>query len=369
MLVQGRIIAALAVLGLLGGGCVSTGGSSFATLGVPEAEPPPGRGVVIIGWQAEVRDGWSVRYVTVDGRRSAAWDRDSQRPAVLPVEPGERTLQIRAVQYEAEDGRASGRRRSYRARPATIEVAAGEVHVCVVRLGGRRRIRPRLRCALQEPAAAAPASTGAAAGPAPTGAARATAETNARLRALEARIVELQQAVTRMVDSRPAEVPPDGGTGTLEIAVAPDLDVDVDGRPLPASAGGRVELPAGQHRVKVTGEGVLPFEAIVPLERGKTVLLVPVITKRAHTVADTADHGFLNLSSVPWAEVYDGRHKIGTTPLVKAKLPVGLRRIKLVPEGHGKAWTIAVAISPAEITRCNAVAGSRSATTCEIADQ
>ena len=50
----------------------------------------------------------------------------------------------------------------------------------------------------------------------------------------------------------------------------------------------------------------------------------------ANANENSAAHGFLNLSSTPWANVtIDGRPVEGTTPLIRHKLPAGRHDIQL----------------------------------------
>ena len=61
--------------------------------------------------------------------------------------------------------------------------------------------------------------------------------------------------------------------------------------------------------------------------------------------------GYLNLETSPWTNVYLGRKKLGTTPLVKAKIPPGTHKLKLVNDKAGINVTKVVKIKRGKITR------------------
>jgi hypothetical protein len=61
--------------------------------------------------------------------------------------------------------------------------------------------------------------------------------------------------------------------------------------------------------------------------------------------------GFLNLDTVPWTDVYLGKRKLGTTPLVKAKLPAGTLTLTLVNKASGIRVTKVVTIKSGKVSR------------------
>ena len=137
-----RAIATVLVLVSLAA-CSSVTGSSFETLGVPHVSPPPGKAALVIGWEQEEREGWTVARLKVDGRTLDEWNAATQRPAVVYLEPGERAVQLLAYQNKAPGGRVVRRYRS-----PTVEVVLGAAgrSICAVKVRGTRRRRPRLRC-------------------------------------------------------------------------------------------------------------------------------------------------------------------------------------------------------------------------------
>ena len=148
---------ALAVLSLLAvtvaGGCVRTSPSSFQALGVPDPEVRPGRASVMLGWDREDRQGWSIDWVRIDGERLETWNDRTEAPVLLFLPPGRREVRLGTSQRRDRET-VQGRRRRYRPSPTVVEVAAGEVHLCAVRLADGRRPRPRLECMARLPRSA-----------------------------------------------------------------------------------------------------------------------------------------------------------------------------------------------------------------------
>jgi hypothetical protein len=125
-------------------GCAPRG-SSFETLGVPAAGDLERRGALVVGWAREARGGWRLTQVRVDDRVRDEWAPAAQRPVVIGVEPGRRRLQVRAIR--AGDG---GARSRVKLRPVEIDVAVGQVRLCVLDVDGGAAGggRPRVRCPL-----------------------------------------------------------------------------------------------------------------------------------------------------------------------------------------------------------------------------
>jgi hypothetical protein len=143
---RARLPASLACFALGLTGCAAAGSSSFETLGVPDAQPGPGRAALVLGWAVEQRAGWMIRAVEVDGRAADAWDARTQRPAVLDVPPGPRVLRLRAGILRDPRRPDSGLARRVRLRAVEIDAREGEVLLCVVRVAGQRAPRPRVTC-------------------------------------------------------------------------------------------------------------------------------------------------------------------------------------------------------------------------------
>lgn len=133
-------------------GCGATG-SSFETLGVPTAEPRPGRVAVIFGWAREAREGWSIQRIRIDDQTRSAWNEETQEPLVLYLEPGEHELRLSAAQLSNPRDPTSRPRRRYRLRPYGFDLLEGMPQLCVFRLGGDERLRPRVSCEPLEPPA------------------------------------------------------------------------------------------------------------------------------------------------------------------------------------------------------------------------
>jgi len=67
-------------------------------------------------------------------------------------------------------------------------------------------------------------------------------------------------------------------------------------------------------------------------------------------VPPAAATGFLQVNSLPWTEVWLGPKKLGITPLLGARLPVGKHTIKLVNPGAGISKTLEVTIQAGKTT-------------------
>jgi hypothetical protein len=147
--------ASAAVAALLCGATVACSGAgerlrsgdatSFDALGVPNARPSPGRATVVVGWDHEARGGWSVSAIRIEGRDRAEWDPTTQRPAVMVLEPGLRSLQVVAEQRATGQG---GSVRRLRLAPVRIQLGEGDAATCRVRVEARDdgRLRPLVRC-------------------------------------------------------------------------------------------------------------------------------------------------------------------------------------------------------------------------------
>lgn len=63
----------------------------------------------------------------------------------------------------------------------------------------------------------------------------------------------------------------------------------------------------------------------------------------------TRGHGYLNLVTVPWAEVQIDGRAAGNTPLVRHRLPAGAHRVRLRAQGRGPWRTIRVRIAADQV--------------------
>ncbi len=126
-------------------GCAPRG-SSFETLGVPAPEDRSGQSPIIFGWAREQRSGWVIRRIRIDGRARNEWNEETQTPAVLYLSPGEHEVQLSAAQLSDPNDMNSRPRRRYRVRPFQLDLLEGEAQLCVIRLEGEERPRPRAQC-------------------------------------------------------------------------------------------------------------------------------------------------------------------------------------------------------------------------------
>ena len=173
-------------------------------------EPQRGKGAVIVGWEREERDGWKIRYIRVDGNSRNEWNIDSQEPAVIHMRPGEVSLGLMAVKAKSK---GSGLRR-YRSAPVTFKLEAGSTQLCVVRIRGKRRRRPRASCEeyLAAPTRAAHEDTPFGEEPGQPGSEAEGSEPleldarlEARFRSIEERLNRLELLITRFLDENREE--------------------------------------------------------------------------------------------------------------------------------------------------------------------
>lgn len=122
--------------------------------------------------------------------------------------------------------------------------------------------------------------------------------------------------------------------GTLELTVNPACDVFVDGRKLgssPVSA----PLPAGESSVQLVNKE-LGINTWVP------VSVAPGPAKTAKTI--TLGKGKLAADVQPWADVYIGDKKLGTTPLAPREVYEGSYLVRLVNSELGAIKTVNVVV-------------------------
>jgi hypothetical protein len=63
------------------------------------------------------------------------------------------------------------------------------------------------------------------------------------------------------------------------------------------------------------------------------------------------DFGQLNLATVPWATIYHGKRKLGDTPLVGVRLPVGKLQLTAVNPEERIRTTFVVEIKKGQLLR------------------
>ena len=99
-----------------------------------------------MGWAREQREGWTIKRVRVDGTTRAEWNEDSQEPSIFYLRPGEHEVRLSAAQLSDPGNPSSRPRRRYKVRPLEIELLEGEAQLCVIRVAGEKRRRPRVSC-------------------------------------------------------------------------------------------------------------------------------------------------------------------------------------------------------------------------------
>ncbi len=145
----------------------------------------------------------------------------------------------------------------------------------------------------------------------------------------------------------PAAVPP------ARVAVEtmpPGCAVSLDGRALAGTTPleGIDLTPEVEHVFVVRCAGHEPVERAIRLAAGEGELLE--FSPRALPGATQRPLGFLNVNSQPWSEVYLGRRKLGTTPLLRARLPAGRYNLVLVNPGMNLRKIVPVSVRAGKTT-------------------
>lgn len=129
--------------------------------------------------------------------------------------------------------------------------------------------------------------------------------------------------------------------GLLIVDSSPRMDVYVDKRRL-GSTPVKMSLPSGPTTVTLRN---------TKLGLGRTLRLsIPAggrVTKRV-----IFSKGWLRVDAEPWANVYVGKKRIGTTPLAPISLYEGTHRLRLVnPKARKKEYVVAVEVRPGKTTK------------------
>ncbi len=138
----------------------------------------------------------------------------------------------------------------------------------------------------------------------------------------------------------PAKKAPPKGTARLRVVTRPaGATVSVDGKPRGTAPLTIPDLPADRKvRVKAYLEGRVPYDQQVTLEPGATLILQPELAlaraqplkKRRPRRPRHAGYGTLSVNTDPWSVVYVDGAKVGNTPLMRHRLPVGRHTVKLI---------------------------------------
>ena len=149
-------------------------------------------------------------------------------------------------------------------------------------------------------------------------------------------------------DARPTPAPPARkaaaeGTARLRVITRPPgATVSVDGKPRGVAPLTIPDLPADRKvRVKAYLEGRRPYDQQVTLEPGATLILQPELPLLRATPAKKkrprrprpTGYGTLSVNTEPWSVVYVDGARVGNTPLMRHRLPVGRHTVKLVNPG------------------------------------
>ena len=108
-------------------------------------------------------------------------------------------------------------------------------------------------------------------------------------------------------------------------------------------------IPAGAAAVAAEprARAVPPPPAHRPARADEPRAAAPPAAPRAMAAAAPAPAGFLSLrSSGAWVDVYVGRRKLGTTPVVHAEVPSGRVRLRLVNSLAGIERTVEIDVAP-----------------------
>ena len=111
------------------------------------------------------------------------------------------------------------------------------------------------------------------------------------------------------------------GTGYLTVVVEPWARIEIDGTAVGETPLGRLELPAGTHRITLSNDH------IVGVIRDDVVIASGERITRRYSFNDA---GYLRVVVTPWADVsVDGR-SIGQTPLGRMTVPAGTHSLRFV---------------------------------------
>jgi eukaryotic-like serine/threonine-protein kinase len=157
-----------------------------------------------------------------------------------------------------------------------------------------------------------------------------------------------------------SEVPSSRPDAGVEVAATRPALLAVISKP----SGCRVEVDD----IEVPGKTPLEDLAVDPGTRHQVVVLCPRYEKQSKQLSAepgervevefspkrlakaTPATGSLRLNTVPWSEVYLGKRKLGITPLLGIKLPVGVHTLTASNQGRGLKKTFKVTIQPGKTT-------------------
>jgi hypothetical protein len=119
--------------------------------------------------------------------------------------------------------------------------------------------------------------------------------------------------------------------GVLAVDLAANVELRVDGRPVPTGAR---RLPPGRHTLELIRPDVLGTQR-------ETLVIEPGQTLRRAYSAD--EFGWLQVVVIPWAEVLVDGQSIGQTPMGKVKAAIGEHAVVLRhPEAGEKRQTVVI---------------------------
>ena len=232
--------------------------------------------------------------------------------------------------------RAAGRSRLGRGIKA---VAVGLFVVGLAAVGALAWWRPGQARGSAEVAATAspPAALDAASlAPTPTAAAAETPPTAAPAETPPTAAPTEAPAETPPAETPPAEAPPVSGRAAspkhpagpaaqrgrgpalLTVDVGAPFEAALDGRPLGTTPLNREKIPPGRHTLVLTGP-----------EGNRLKMRFVARAGEEHVERKSVGTGSLSCDVAPWAEVYIGSRKLGTTPLASVPLPEGTYTLRL----------------------------------------
>jgi serine/threonine-protein kinase len=138
--------------------------------------------------------------------------------------------------------------------------------------------------------------------------------------------------------------------------------VHFDGQPLPMLTPARLdEVEAGAHVVVVGLYGHKDVERRLTLAAGEHRTLEVTLTplqaakerpgKPETQARARPSTGYLTAKSIPWADVYLGGRKLGTTPLAEIELPAGVHVLTFKNAAQGLVARRKVTIRPGATTK------------------
>ena len=114
-----------------------------------------------------------------------------------------------------------------------------------------------------------------------------------------------------------AATDPSLAIGWVRLRAPIALDASEQGRPMAPTASGRLRLSPGSHELEISND---PFGY-------RATLRVEVVAGKTMTATVALPNGTVSIAAVPWATVSVDGTPVGTTPIGRLSLPIGLHDV------------------------------------------